>query len=129
MSYVLFSHYILKLYADFYILFCFVFVDHWINDVIFELFQTLIIGIKGWYPLVSAQNVATISDTSVDPIKNFVGGIELLARFGHHDDRCRVMNSAKILGWIDDNYVNEENFLDGNFNVFKQMTTEKKAKY
>lgn len=42
-----------------------------------------------------------------------VGGLELFIRFAQQDDRRRVMDSAKPLGWLDDNYIDEENFLDG----------------
>jgi hypothetical protein len=43
--------------------------------------------------------------------------LELFVRFGQQDDRRRVIDSAKTLGWLDDNYIDEENFLDGKFDV------------
>ncbi|CAF0800277.1 unnamed protein product [Rotaria sp. Silwood1] len=68
-------------------------------------------GIKGWYPLASANSVVT-SEISSDPIENCVGGIELFIRFTQQDDRRRMMDSAKKLGWLNENYSDEENFLD-----------------
>ncbi|CAF2632795.1 unnamed protein product [Rotaria sp. Silwood2] len=68
-------------------------------------------GIKGWYPLASANRVVT-SEIASDPSEHCVGGLELSIRFGQQDDRCRVIDSAKTLGWLDDNYIDEENFLD-----------------
>jgi hypothetical protein len=43
--------------------------------------------------------------------------LELYVRFGQQDDRRRVIDSAKTLGWLDDNYIDEENFLDGKFHM------------
>jgi hypothetical protein len=49
--------------------------------------------------------------------------LELFVRFGQQDDRRRIIDSAKTLGWLDDNYIDEENFLDGIFfmkrNIFQ----------
>jgi len=69
-------------------------------------------GIKGWYPLASANRVLT-SENASDPSEHCVGGLELFVRFGQQDDRRRIIDSAKTLGWLDDNYLDEENFLDG----------------
>ncbi|CAF3575312.1 unnamed protein product [Rotaria sordida] len=68
-------------------------------------------GIKGWYPLASANRVVT-SEIASDPSEHCVGGLELSIRFAQQDDRCRIIDSAKTLGWLDDNYIDEENFLD-----------------
>jgi hypothetical protein len=68
-------------------------------------------GIKGWYPLASTNRVVT-SENASDPSEHCVGGLELFVRFGQQDDRRRVIDSAKTLGWLDDNYIDEENFLD-----------------
>ncbi|UJR25905.1 hypothetical protein I4U23_007253 [Adineta vaga] len=65
-------------------------------------------GIKGWYPLSSAIR----SEISADPIEHSVGGIELFIRFAQQDDRRRMIDSAKTLGWLDEKYVNQENVLD-----------------
>lgn len=76
------------------------------------------LGIKGWYALASAATVVT-SEISPDPITSCVGGIELGVRFAHQDDRRRLINSAKQLGWLDKTYLDEENFLEGNFSFLK----------
>ncbi|CAF1141894.1 unnamed protein product [Adineta ricciae] len=68
-------------------------------------------GIKGWYSLGSANRVAT-SDVSSDPSEHSVGGLELFIRFGQQDDRRRVIESAKTLGWLDEKYTDEENLLN-----------------
>lgn len=67
---------------------------------------------KGWYPLASANRALT-SENAADPSEYCVAGMELFVRFGQQDDRRRVIDSAKTLGWLDDNYLDEENFLDG----------------
>lgn len=72
------------------------------------------VGIKGWYPLASVNSVVT-SEISSDPIEHYVGGIELFIRFTQEDDRRRMIDSAKTLGWLDQKYTDEENFLDGIF--------------
>jgi hypothetical protein len=56
--------------------------------------------------------VAT-SEISSDPIEHYVSGIELFVRFSQQDDRRRMIESAKTLGWIEENTADEENFLDG----------------
>ncbi|CAF0774338.1 unnamed protein product [Adineta ricciae] len=65
-------------------------------------------GIKGWFSLASALR----SEISSDPAEHSVGGIELFARFAQQDDRRRMIDSAKTLGWLDDKYIDQENFLD-----------------
>ena len=75
------------------------------------LIVTTNLGIKGWYPLASAHQQHAGADLS----EHYVGGLELFARFGQQDDRRRVIDSAKTLGWLDDDYLDEENFLDGQF--------------
>jgi len=75
----------------------------------------LIIGIKGWYPLSSPNNVVTF-----DSIEHCVGGIELFIHFSQQDDRRRIIDSAKTLGWLDENYIDEENILDGRFDFHKK---------
>lgn len=71
----------------------------------------MLIGIKGWYPLSSANNVLT-SETSTDPIEHCVGGIELSIHFSEQDNRRRLIDSAKKLGWIDKTSNDEEKFLN-----------------
>lgn len=74
------------------------------------------------------------SDIASDPSDYCVGGLELTAHFGQQDDRCRIINSAKTLGWLDDNYIDEENFLDGKYlfclisiNVFSKLFRSKRS--
>ena len=74
-------------------------------------------GMKGWYPLASANRALT-SENASDPSEHCVSGLELFVRFGQQDDRRRVIDSAKTLGWLDDNYLDEENFLDGKLFLF-----------
>ena len=70
--------------------------------------STINLGIKGWFPLanVQTQGLTEISE-------HCVGGLELFVRFAQQEDRRRVIDSAKRSGWLDDNYMDEENFLDG----------------
>ena len=77
-----------------------------------KTFFCFIKGIKGWYSLASANRAVT-SEKASDPSEHCVGGLELFVHFGQQDDRRRIIDSAKALGWLDDNYIDEENFLDG----------------
>ena len=65
-------------------------------------------GMKGWYPLANVQRQET-----PDISERCVGGVELFIRFAQQDDRRRVIDSAKTLGWLEDNYIDEEHYLDG----------------
>jgi len=71
-------------------------------------------GIKGWHLLSSANN------TDDD---HCVGGIELFIRFSQQEDRRRMIDSAKLLGWIEKNSFEEENFFDGKFFFSNKMKT------
>lgn len=68
----------------------------------FLMTQFSLIGIKGWHPL-----------TSADSIDHCVGGIELFIRFSQEDDRRRMIDSARSLGWIEQNWIEGENSLNG----------------
>ena len=81
-----------------------------------DLFQ---IGIKGWFSLASASR----SEISSDPVEHSVGGIELFVRFAQQDDRRRMIDSAKTLGWLDDKYTDQENFLDGIYTYQKNSSS------
>ncbi len=65
------------------------------------------------------------SEISSDPSEHCVGGLELFVRFGQQDDRRRIIDSAKTLGWLDDNYIDEENFLDGIFFMKRNIFSTK----
>jgi hypothetical protein len=54
-------------------------------------------------------------------IEHCVGGIELFIHFSQQDDRRRIIDSAKTLGWLDENYIDEENILDGRFDFHKKL--------
>ena len=65
-------------------------------------------GMKGWFPLVSVQRQETAEIT-----ERCVAGLELFIRFAQQDDRRRILDSAKALGWADGNAFDDEHFLDG----------------
>jgi hypothetical protein len=44
-----------------------------------------------------------------------VGGIELFIHFTQQDDHRRMIDSAKSLGWIAKNSLEDENFFDGKY--------------
>ncbi|CAF0752136.1 unnamed protein product [Didymodactylos carnosus] len=73
-------------------------------------------GIKGWYPLSNPSRTAndqtSTTMSSIDSAENCVGGLELFVRFAQQDDRRRVIDFAKTVGWLADNYMDEEHFLD-----------------
>ncbi len=52
-----------------------------------------------------------------------MGGIELFIRFSQQEDRRRMIDSAKLLGWIEKNSFEEENFFDGKFFFSNKMKT------
>ncbi|CAF0929940.1 unnamed protein product, partial [Didymodactylos carnosus] len=73
-------------------------------------------GVKGWYPLSNPSRTSndqtSTAMSSIDSAQNCVGGLELFVRFAQQDDRRRVIDFAKTVGWLADNYTDEEHFLD-----------------
>uniref|UniRef100_A0A8C8RYZ5 C2 domain containing 3 centriole elongation regulator n=1 Tax=Pelusios castaneus TaxID=367368 RepID=A0A8C8RYZ5_9SAUR len=54
-------------------------------------------GITGWYPVTLPEDLTPSHCTDI--MQTIVGGLELSVTFAHHDDRERVMEAAKLLGW------------------------------
>uniref|UniRef100_A0A8V5GVB1 Uncharacterized protein n=1 Tax=Melopsittacus undulatus TaxID=13146 RepID=A0A8V5GVB1_MELUD len=54
-------------------------------------------GISGWYPITLPEDVLPPHCTSI--MQAIVGGLELSVTFAHQDDRERVLEAAKLLGW------------------------------
>ncbi|NWX47372.1 C2CD3 protein, partial [Steatornis caripensis] len=54
-------------------------------------------GIAGWYPVTLSEDVMPSHCTDV--MQAIVGGLELSVTFAHQDDRERVLEAAKLLGW------------------------------
>ncbi|XP_021239807.1 C2 domain-containing protein 3 isoform X3 [Numida meleagris] len=54
-------------------------------------------GITGWYPVTLSEDVMPSHPTNI--MQTVVGGLELSVTFAHHDDRERVLEAAKLLGW------------------------------
>ncbi|NXF55016.1 C2CD3 protein, partial [Oceanites oceanicus] len=54
-------------------------------------------GITGWYPVTLSEDVMPSRCTNV--MQAIVGGLELSVTFAHPDDRERVLEAAKLLGW------------------------------
>ncbi|XP_033916022.1 C2 domain-containing protein 3 [Melopsittacus undulatus] len=54
-------------------------------------------GISGWYPITLPEDVMPPHCTSI--MQAIVGGLELSVTFAHQDDRERVLEAAKLLGW------------------------------
>ncbi|XP_025967239.2 C2 domain-containing protein 3 isoform X2 [Dromaius novaehollandiae] len=54
-------------------------------------------GITGWYPVTLSEDLVPSHCTNV--MQTIVGGLELSVTFAHHDDRERVLEAAKLLGW------------------------------
>uniref|UniRef100_A0A8B9PNA1 C2 domain containing 3 centriole elongation regulator n=1 Tax=Apteryx owenii TaxID=8824 RepID=A0A8B9PNA1_APTOW len=54
-------------------------------------------GITGWYPVTLSEDLVPSRCTNV--MQSIVGGLELSVTFAHHDDRERVLEAAKLLGW------------------------------
>ncbi|XP_062423462.1 C2 domain-containing protein 3 isoform X3 [Rhea pennata] len=62
-------------------------------------------GITGWYPVTLSEDL--VPSRCTDIMQTVVGGLELSVTFAHHDDRERVLEAAKLLGWY-----SEENHKD-----------------
>ncbi|NWW96455.1 C2CD3 protein, partial [Rhynochetos jubatus] len=54
-------------------------------------------GITGWYPVTLSEDLMPLHCTNIMPA--VVGGLELSVSFAHQDDRERVLEVAKLLGW------------------------------
>ncbi|NXE15923.1 C2CD3 protein, partial [Lophotis ruficrista] len=54
-------------------------------------------GIMGWYPVTLPEGSVPSHCTNVT--QAVVGGLELSVTFAHQDDRERVLEAAKLLGW------------------------------
>ncbi|KAM6341940.1 C2 domain-containing protein 3 isoform 1-T1 [Podargus strigoides] len=54
-------------------------------------------GITGWYPVTLPEDLMPSYCTNV--MQAIVGGLELSVTFAHQDDRERVLETAKLLGW------------------------------
>ncbi|KAM9019767.1 C2 domain-containing protein 3 [Ara ararauna] len=54
-------------------------------------------GISGWYPVTLPEDVMPPHCTSI--MQAIMGGLELSVTFAHQDDRERVLEAAKLLGW------------------------------
>ncbi|XP_053912634.1 C2 domain-containing protein 3 isoform X3 [Cuculus canorus] len=60
-------------------------------------------GISGWYPVTLSEDLMPSHCTNV--MQAIVGGLELSVTFAHQDDRERVLEAAKVLGWnCEENY-------------------------
>ncbi|XP_075598756.1 C2 domain-containing protein 3 isoform X5 [Balearica regulorum gibbericeps] len=54
-------------------------------------------GITGWYPVTLSEDLMPSHCTNI--MQAVVGGLELSITFAHQDDRERVLEAAKLLGW------------------------------
>ncbi|XP_075775699.1 C2 domain-containing protein 3 isoform X2 [Pelodiscus sinensis] len=54
-------------------------------------------GITGWYSVTLPEELMPSHCTNI--METIVGGLELSITFAHHDDRERVVEAAKLLGW------------------------------
>ncbi|XP_042648689.1 C2 domain-containing protein 3 isoform X3 [Tyto alba] len=54
-------------------------------------------GITGWYPVTLSEDLMPSHCTNI--MQDIVGGLELSVTFAHQDDRERVLEAAKLLGW------------------------------
>ncbi|NXJ71898.1 C2CD3 protein, partial [Rostratula benghalensis] len=54
-------------------------------------------GITGWYPVTLSEDLMPSRHASV--MQAMVGGLELSVTFAHQEDRERVLEAAKLLGW------------------------------
>uniref|UniRef100_A0A8C0BK06 C2 domain containing 3 centriole elongation regulator n=1 Tax=Buteo japonicus TaxID=224669 RepID=A0A8C0BK06_9AVES len=54
-------------------------------------------GITGWFPVTLSEDLMPSHCTNI--MQAIVGGLELSVTFAHQDDRERVLEAAKLLGW------------------------------
>ncbi|XP_040517813.1 C2 domain-containing protein 3 isoform X3 [Gallus gallus] len=57
-------------------------------------------GITGWYPITLSEDVMPSHCTNI--MQTVVGGLELSVTFAHHNDRERILKAAQLLGWNDE---------------------------
>ncbi|XP_071659726.1 C2 domain-containing protein 3 [Patagioenas fasciata] len=63
-------------------------------------------GITGWYPVTLSEDLTPSHCTNVT--QAVVGGLELSVTFTHQDDRERVLEAAKLLGWSGEDHEDSE---------------------
>ncbi|XP_054247089.1 C2 domain-containing protein 3 [Indicator indicator] len=56
-------------------------------------------GISGWFPVTLSEDVMPSSF-----MQAIVGGLELSVTFAHPEDRGRVLEAAKLLGWSEESH-------------------------
>ncbi|NWS66786.1 C2CD3 protein, partial [Crotophaga sulcirostris] len=54
-------------------------------------------SITGWYPVTLSEDLMPSHCTNV--MQAIVGGLEVSVTFAHQDDRERILEAAKLLGW------------------------------
>uniref|UniRef100_A0A8D2ITF3 C2 domain containing 3 centriole elongation regulator n=1 Tax=Varanus komodoensis TaxID=61221 RepID=A0A8D2ITF3_VARKO len=54
-------------------------------------------GIRGWYPVTLPEDL--VSSRCENVLQTVVGGLEVSVTFAHSEDRERVLDAAKLLGW------------------------------
>ena len=77
-------------------------------------------GISGWYPITAASHGWDVDDASTDQRRDealcrlgrVVGGVELSVKFAHSDDRERVINAARGVGWASVHDVEHQDWCD-----------------
>ncbi|XP_051464602.1 C2 domain-containing protein 3 isoform X2 [Apus apus] len=68
-------------------------------------------GISGWYPVTLSEDLIPSHCTSI--MQTIVGGLELSVTFAHQDDRERVWEAARLLGWSSEE-SHEDSMDEGN---------------
>jgi len=80
----------------------------------------LIAGISGWYPVTAAHHSWDVDDKSTEQqhgelscrLDRVVGGLELSVKFAHSDDRERVLNAARGVGWVSIHDIEHRDWCD-----------------
>jgi len=77
-------------------------------------------GVLGWFPISAASHGWDADDKSTEQrrselscrLERVVGGLELLLKFAHSDDRERVINAARGVGWASIHDVEHRDWCD-----------------
>ena len=89
-------------------------------------------GISGWYSVNAASHGWDVDDELTDErlgdlkyrLDRVVGGLELSVKFAHSDDRDRVIDAARGVGWAPVHDVEHRDWCDaGQFHCYQSLLT------
>jgi len=91
----------------------------------------LIAGISGWYSITAASHGWDVDDKMAEQRRNellccldrVVGGLELSVKFAHSEDRERVVQAARGVGWSSIHDVEHQDWCDAGWLTHDVLST------